>query len=203
MERSNTAYPTTTSHMQATSVLNNNLTRFSTMGFANFAAQFQNSLTDNTLANLGTQSGYQQYQERGVVEIIVKDSGIGMTEEGLKRIFKPYQQADKSITGKYGGTGLGLCICWELVQCMNGKIEVQSEPGKGTQFIVSIPLEVSADISAYVEENEVEIDIRDYDLKSYEFLVLNKERSFAINQIKQVFQRVNSNVYFKEPREIL
>ena len=102
---------------------------------------------------------YQAFQEKGVVEIRVRDSGIGISEEGLKKLFKPYMQADKNIQKNYGGTGLGLCICSELVQCMNGKIEVNSQYGQGTEFVVSIPLEVSADISAMIDENEFDREI--------------------------------------------
>jgi signal transduction histidine kinase len=57
------------------------------------------------------------------------DSGIGISEEGLKD-YKPFNQADKSIAKKYGGTGLGLCICKELVSVMNGVITVDSELNK-------------------------------------------------------------------------
>ena len=64
---------------------------------------------------------------------------------------------------------------------MNGKIEVNSQYGHGTEFVVSIPLEVSADISAMIDENEFDREIQETDLKNYEFVVLNKERSFGIN----------------------
>ncbi len=47
-----------------------------------------------------------------------------MSEESLKKLFQPYVQADSTISKKFGGTGLGLCICKELIQVMNGKIEV-------------------------------------------------------------------------------
>ena len=82
-----------------------------------------------------------------MVEIKIRDSGIGMSEESVKKLFQPYVQADKSISKKFGGTGLGLCICKELIQVMNGKIEVDSKLGQGTEFIVQIPLEISADLT--------------------------------------------------------
>lgn len=70
----------------------------------------------------------------------VKDSGIGMSENELKRIFNPFTQADQSITRKFGGTGLGLVICEKLIALMNGEIKVKSELGKGSTFIIKLPL---------------------------------------------------------------
>ncbi|MBD1829554.1 ATP-binding protein [Microcoleus vaginatus GB1-A2] len=69
----------------------------------------------------------------------VSDTGIGMTEEQLEQIFKPFIQADASTTRKYGGTGLGLTISQRLCQILGGEISVESEDGKGSTFIVSLP----------------------------------------------------------------
>ncbi|MEG4283751.1 HAMP domain-containing sensor histidine kinase [Microcoleus sp. A006_D1] len=69
----------------------------------------------------------------------VSDTGIGMTDEQLQQIFKPFTQADASTTRKYGGTGLGLTISQRLCQILGGEISVESEDGKGSTFIVSLP----------------------------------------------------------------
>lgn len=74
-------------------------------------------------------------------ELRVKDSGIGMDEFQLERIFEPFEQADLTVTRKYGGTGLGLSITKRLVEGMNGFISVLSKPNKGTEFIIQLPLE--------------------------------------------------------------
>ena len=79
--------------------------------------------------------------EANQVCITVEDSGIGISEEQLKHIFDQFEQADKSTTRQYGGTGLGLAITRQLVELMDGKIEVKSEIDKGTQFIVTLPIE--------------------------------------------------------------
>ncbi|WP_455209653.1 ATP-binding protein [Kaarinaea lacus] len=73
--------------------------------------------------------------------IEVRDSGIGMTEKQCEDVFKPYTQADSSTTKKYGGTGLGLTISKNYCEMMGGRIEVNSELGKGSEFKVIIPVQ--------------------------------------------------------------
>lgn len=76
-----------------------------------------------------------------ILRFIVADTGIGMSEEFQKRIFKPFEQASSKITMRYGGTGLGMSITWNLVSLMGGDIEVQSKEGEGTTFIVELPFQ--------------------------------------------------------------
>ncbi|MDQ2065085.1 histidine kinase N-terminal 7TM domain-containing protein [Xinfangfangia sp. CPCC 101601] len=73
--------------------------------------------------------------------IEVRDTGIGMTEEQLGRIFNAFEQADGSVTRRFGGTGLGMSIVAKLVSIMNGRIEVESEPDVGTAIRIHLPLE--------------------------------------------------------------
>jgi signal transduction histidine kinase len=73
----------------------------------------------------------------------VSDTGIGMTEEQLELIFKPFTQADPSTTRKYGGTGLGLTISQRLCQILGGDIAVESQVNQGSTFIVRLPERVS------------------------------------------------------------
>ena len=72
----------------------------------------------------------------------VKDSGIGMTEEQINRIFQPFMQADDSTTRKYGGTGLGLTITKNFVELMGGKLEVESSFGLGSKFSFNLKFEI-------------------------------------------------------------
>jgi len=78
--------------------------------------------------------------QQGGVAISVSDTGPGMNNEVLGRLFKPFEQGDGSITRKVGGTGLGLSISRRLVDMMGGRIQVRSEPGQGSVFEVWLPL---------------------------------------------------------------
>ncbi|MCL1929302.1 MAG: ATP-binding protein [Treponema sp.] len=69
-----------------------------------------------------------------ILKVEVKDSGIGMSKEQQEKLFKPFAQADMTTTRKYGGTGLGLVICKQIINLMGGDIWIESEIGKGTSF---------------------------------------------------------------------
>ncbi len=73
------------------------------------------------------------------IQFIVKDTGIGIPANKLDKIFERFEQVDTDMTRTYGGTGLGLSIVKSLVTQMNGQIEVKSEMGKGSSFIVTLP----------------------------------------------------------------
>lgn len=79
----------------------------------------------------------------------VVDTGIGMTEEQIEKIFKPFEQADTSTTRKFGGTGLGLTLSKQLVNMINGEIKVESSVNKGSKFIVSLEI-VEVDTFKYI-----------------------------------------------------
>jgi PAS domain S-box-containing protein len=81
--------------------------------------------------------------DRPTVRFRIIDNGIGMAAQTRDTLFTPFMQAETSTTRRFGGTGLGLSICQRLVQLMDGSIDVESEPGKGTVFTVELPLTVA------------------------------------------------------------
>ena len=84
----------------------------------------------------------------GWVRFAVRDTGIGMSNEQMDRLFEPFVQADSSISQRYGGTGLGLAISQRFVEIMGGRITVESELGAGSCFTVWLP-----DIESSLEGN--------------------------------------------------
>jgi signal transduction histidine kinase/CheY-like chemotaxis protein len=89
----------------------------------------------------------------------VTDTGVGMTQEELERLFSPFSQADTSTTRQYGGSGLGLCICKELVNSLGGEIKCQSRKGIGSRFFFTIdpgPIESDQWVHSY-QADQVEI----------------------------------------------
>ncbi len=102
-----------------------------------------------------TEQGYIEItiatEDQNTVTIHVKDTGIGIKEKDIQRLFNPFQQIDMTSTKKYEGTGLGLYLTKKLINLLHGDISVTSEYGKGSTFSFSLPIEWQEEFSN--EEN--------------------------------------------------
>jgi signal transduction histidine kinase len=124
--------------------------------------------------------------ENNKIRFGVKDSGIGISEEMQDKIFEVFSQADGSINRKYGGTGLGLTLCKEFVELMNGEISVQSQLGVGSNFIFDIELVKSK--NTIIERkilNTQKVERNDF-IKSFKKLVISKENRDFFDKLKNV-----------------
>ena len=98
-----------------------------------------NSAKFTTEGTIKLNVGNQEVNSQDSVIFQVKDNGIGMSEEQLEKIFKPFDQAEKSTSNDYGGTGLGLAITKSFIEMMEGTIEVESKVKWGSHFKVTLP----------------------------------------------------------------
>ena len=96
------------------------------------------------------------FDKKTTLRFIIRDTGIGMSREYLPKIFETFSQEDSSAKNKYGSSGLGMAITKNIVEMMNGKIEVDSEKGVGTTFTVTVTLLDSERKS--LEEDDIEIN---------------------------------------------
>lgn len=96
-----------------------------------------------------------EYNDKGnrlMLNVAIEDTGIGMSEEQLSRIFQPFTQADEATNRKYGGSGLGLTIVKQLTEMMGGELAASSRTAKGSVFNVSLPLKVFKNQPGMLEE---------------------------------------------------
>ncbi len=93
----------------------------------------------------------EQKENQALLRFEVRDTGIGMTEEQVKRLFSDFMQGDVSMTRRFGGTGLGLAISKRLTELLGGRIGVESEMHRGSLFWLEIPFEISATLPKNAE----------------------------------------------------
>lgn len=125
------------------------------------------------------------FDGNSTIRFIISDTGIGMSEEYLPRIFEAFSQEDSSSTSQYGSTGLGMPITKSLVELMNGTIEVESVKGEGTVFTVTITL---SDSNREDKDDDLE------ELQPHEMVVLViDDDPFACEHAKLILGKVGIN----------
>jgi signal transduction histidine kinase/CheY-like chemotaxis protein/HPt (histidine-containing phosphotransfer) domain-containing protein len=124
------------------------------------------------------------------IRFSVKDTGIGMTQEVASKMFESFAQASDSITRKFGGTGLGLSIVKHLVELHKGTIEVISEPGLGTTFVIDIPYActIAPEQSNEFDQTISQEILEEFKEKNYRILLADDvefNRTVAIETIQE------------------
>ena len=128
----------------------------------------------------------------------IRDTGIGMNQEEINKLFKPFSQADPSSTRKYGGTGLGLAICKRLVEMMGGTINARSEKAKGSTFSFKLTLEKGKDsiIPAMPDYSMLKgkriLVIDDYEMNRYIAKVYLEEVGCIVNEAENLESALNT-----------
>lgn len=99
--------------------------------------------TDKGHIKVIVSEGKSTSKKKANIEIAVEDTGIGIPEDKLKSVFERFTQVESTYSRRYGGVGLGLTICKQLVEGMGGRIGVKSKVGKGSTFFFNLPLEIA------------------------------------------------------------
>ncbi|MGE5389675.1 MAG: response regulator [Deltaproteobacteria bacterium] len=129
------------------------------------------------------------------LDFVVCDTGIGMDEDELEKLFKPFSQGDSSITRRFGGTGLGLSIVKSLLEIMGGEIRVKSTPGQGSTFSICLPLEIDRE-----KENERKEKSASVYFDDIRVLVLDKGPTSS-NLLREYLNSFNINAEFIDSEE--
>jgi PAS domain S-box-containing protein len=111
------------------------------LGVIEFSAELKERRANETTENI-------EFRNEALLAFSVKDTGIGISEEAIANLFKPFEQANNQISKKFGGTGLGLAISRSIVQLFGGDITVTSNEGKGSEFAFEIWLPETRDDQA-------------------------------------------------------
>ncbi len=110
-------------------------------------------------------------EEKHILNIEVKDTGIGISKDQKEKVFEEFSQEDNSIEKRFGGSGLGLAITKKLTDLLQGSINLESEPGKGSTFLVRIPVKTAPD--APLKEKESKEKVKN--LGKYSVLLVDDE----------------------------
>lgn len=153
--------------------------------------QIVNNLLNNAIkftsqGSINVSVSQVQHNEKFILRLTVADTGIGMNQEQLANVFKPFVQADNSTTRKFGGTGLGLSICNELIKLMNGELSVSSILGKGSTFTVQLPLYYCADKP---EEEPISAGVRLADAANYKVAIID-DLATSLHHLKFLLEKL-------------
>jgi len=122
----------------------------------------------------------RQINDVYLTTFIFRDTGIGMSQAELDKLYKPFEQANARTRQQYGGSGLGMSIAWNLVKLMQGNIQVESTPGVGTTYHVTLPLQAAQAPADQETENKEEEALAGLHLLVVDDNAMNREITQAI-----------------------
>lgn len=140
-----------------------------------------------------TQHGTIEYGislENDLLSFYLKDEGIGIPKEQKEMIFDYFRQGDDSSQRRFQGIGIGLAICKNMVQILNGTLSLHSEPGQGSTFSVSIPVTMVSDLN---EENPNKPALLIPDFSDYRFLVIDSDPN-SLFLLKNLLATTHANI---------
>ena len=135
-----------------------------------------------------------KFEGNSTLRFTIEDTGIGMSKEFLPKLFETFSQEDSTVTNRYGSSGLGMPITKNMVELMNGNIEVESEKGVGSKFAVTVTLEESTRTSSNKEENsekdepskEEHVDLKGLKVLLAEDMMINAEITMMILSLHEM-----------------
>lgn len=131
-----------------------------------------------------------EVDRKGDLKFTIADTGTGISNKNIHRLFKSFSQADPSSTRKYGGTGLGLVISKKLVEALDGEIWFESEPGSGTTFYFTLKAPKTSNVESTEEENDLNFELSEAKIAGLNVLVAEDN---LMNQkiILKILQNIN------------
>lgn len=130
-------------------------------------------------------AGLRETEGKTTLWFTVSDTGIGIAQDAVTKIFEPFQQADDTVMNRFGGTGLGLAICKQLLTQVGGQISVSSVIGKGSTFTVELPVSL-AEAENGVFEEEPDAPIKILALGMFEHELLAKAQNAGNYLVKNI-----------------
>lgn len=126
----------------------------------------------------------EQTKDHFKIEVAIEDTGVGISKEGVKKLFKDFVQVDSSIARRYGGTGLGLAICDRIIRLMGGTIHVESEEGCGSRFGFELEFSVgNADVNLLQNIREQ----RSENLPAIDMLILTQNETSSYQELAHIY----------------
>ncbi len=136
------------------------------------------------------------------LKFVVEDTGPGITKDRLEEIFETFTQEDNSITRKFGGAGLGLAICKNIIQMMDGEIKVSSAIGTGSRFEVNVPVLSASDVEISLFKS-INFDTENFDIGKLDILLVEDNQINAMIAIAFLTKFGHEIVHAKNGQEAI